>query len=191
MSCKIVKETNFNYLLSKTSLSLTQITSFYTYYKKCIKSESEYMTYEEFKISLGILGSKAGDFISKRLFNVIIDPKSKTLSFDRYIMFLNLVDNGPKPEKLAHCFSLFDENNKGYINSHDFVNFVFNLCQYVSTITVTQINITKEDLYILYYTSLQKEGFNQHLTLEKFIQITDSSPNFLDFYDIFNNLMNL
>ena len=186
-ACGSSQGPSFSDLASKTKLSVAQISNFYSFFKKCSKSNDDTLTCEEFRNSLGVLGSKQGDFISSRLYQVISDPKTKKLTFVNYIMFLNLVNFGTKDEKLSHCFKFFDIDNKGFITNNDFVTIMLKLCEFISSLTVSQVLITQSDLEILYKDFMKKMKLGNKLNMDNFKAIIEKYPSFLDFYDIFNN----
>ena len=186
-TCGSSSSPSFTELASKTQLTVPQISNFYNFFKKCGKSKDDTLTCEEFRNSLGVLGAKPGDFISTRLYQVISDPKLKKLTFKNYIMFLNLVNYGTIDDKLAHCFRFFDIENKGYITNSDFTTIMYKLCEFISSLTVSQVLIKKSDLELLFRDFTKKAKLGGRLNLANFKNIIEKYPNFLDFYDIFNN----
>ena len=186
---------NLNELNKLTNFTLGQITSFHKYFRKCkLKSNksnsdninSDLLNKEEFKNSLGVLSTKSCDYISNRLFQVISGEKSEYISFREYILYLDLVNYGSKEDKLKHCFKLFDIGNKGFITNKDFTNILYNLCLFISSLTISQVLVNETELSGLYDYYINKAKIQQ-LDFSHFKILLDNFPNFLDFYDIFNN----
>ena len=189
-----IESTNLNLdELSKiTNFSKSQITNFHKYFRKCKlktqKDESnvDLLKEEEFKNSLGVLSTRECDYISNRLFHVITGENSEYLSFREYILYLNLVNYGTKEEKLKHCFKFFDIGNKGYITNKDFTTILYNLSLFLSSLTISQILVSESELSTLYDYYINKAKIQQ-LDFANFKILLQNFPNFLDFYDIFNN----
>ena len=186
---------NLNELNKLTNFTLGQITSFHKYFRKCkLKSNksnsdninSDLLNKEEFKNSLGVLSTKSCDYISNRLFHVISGENSEYISFREYILYLDLVNYGSKEDKLKHCFKLFDIGNKGFITNKDFTNILYNLCLFISSLTISQVLVNETELSGLYDYYINKAKIQQ-LDFSHFKILLDNFPNFLDFYDIFNN----
>ena len=186
---------NLNELNKLTNFTLGKITSFHKYFRKCkLKSNksnldninSDLLNKEEFKNSLGVLSTKSCDYISNRLFHVISGENSEYISFREYILYLDLVNYGSKEDKLKHCFKLFDIGNKGFITNKDFTNILYNLCLFISSLTISQVLVNETELSGLYDYYINKAKIQQ-LDFSHFKILLDNFPNFLDFYDIFNN----
>ena len=182
---------NLDELTKLTNFSLGQIANFRKYFRKSKlksdnKNNSDLLTKEEFKNSLGVLSTKSCDYISNRLFQVISGENSDYLSFREYILFLDLVNYGSKEDKLKHCFKFFDIGNKGYITNKDFTTILYNLCLFLSSLTISQILINENELSNLYDHYITKAKIEQ-LDFKQFKILLDTFPSFLDFYDIFNN----
>ena len=183
---------NLDELTKITKFSKTQITNFHKYFRKFkIKSQKDeshidLLKEEEFKNSLGVLSTRECDYISNRLFHVITGENSEYLSFRDYIKYLNLVNYGTREEKLKHCFKFFDIGNKGYITNQDFTNILYNLSKFLSSLTISQILVSENELSALYDYYINKAKIQQ-LDFVHFKILLQNFPNFLDFYDIFNN----
>jgi Ca2+-binding EF-hand superfamily protein len=183
---------NLDELTKLTNFSVVQIANFRKYFRKSkLKSDnkhnSDLLNKEEFKNSLGVLSTKSCDYISNRLFQVISGENSDYLSFREYILFLDLVNYGSKEDKLKHCFKFFDIGNKGYITNKDFTTILYNLCLFLSSLTISQILINENELSDLYDYYITKARIEQ-LDFKHFKILLDTFPSFLDFYDIFNNI---
>ena len=183
---------NLDELAKITKFSKSQITNFHKYFRKFkIKSQKDeshidLLKEEEFKNSLGVLSTRECDYISNRLFHVITGENSEYLSFRDYIKYLNLVNYGTREEKLKHCFKFFDIGNKGYITNQDFTNILYNLSKFLSSLTISQILVSENELSSLYDYYINKAKIQQ-LDFVHFKILLQNFPNFLDFYDIFNN----
>ena len=183
---------NLDELSKITNFSKSQITNFHKYFRKCkLKSQKDesnidLLKEEEFKNSLGVLSTRECDYISNRLFHVITGENSEYLSFREYILYLNLVNFGTKEEKLKHCFKFFDIGNKGYITNKDFTTILYNLSQFLSSLTISQILVSESELSALYDYYINKAKIQQ-LDFANFKILLQNFPHFLDFYDIFNN----
>ena len=186
-------------LLEETNFSTEQIENFRKYFQKCkIHSSNngqqkindnyqcDSLNKEEFKYSLGVLGTKSCDYISNRLFEVISTQNTDFISFRDYILYLDLVNYGSKENKLKFCFRFFDLGNKGYITNKDFTNIMYNLCIFLSSLTVSQVLIEESELSNLYNYYIEKANVDQ-LDFFNFKVLLNNFPGFLDFYDIFNN----
>ena len=186
-------------LLEITNFSTEQIENFRKYFHKCKlhsssnaqqKNKNDYksdaLNKEEFKYSLGVLGTKSCDYISNRLFEVISTQNTDFISFRDYILYLDLVNYGSKENKLKHCFRFFDIGNKGFITNRDFTTIMYNLCIFLSSLTVSQILIGENELSDLYNYYIEKANVDQ-LDFSHFKILLNNFPGFLDFYDIFNN----
>ena len=192
------KNQNLNELTRLTNFTLEQIENFQKYFRKCKKtvnksnSEKGYnnqidvLNKEEFKNSLGVLSTKSCDYISNRLFEVVSGEGSNFLSFREYILYLDLVNYGSKEDKLKHCFKFFDIGNKGYITNKDFTTIIYNLCLFLSSLTISQILINENELSLFYDHYITKVKIKQ-LDFNHFKELLANFPSFLDFYDIFNN----
>ena len=186
-----------------SNFSYEQIENFRRYFTKFKKEtinlnnendeeipENELLSREEFRASLGVLDTKSCNYISNRLFDVISTTENKKyITFKDYILFLDLVNYGTKENKLKHCFRYFDINNKGYITNKDFTDIMFNLCLFFSSLTMNQVTTNKTELSLLYDHYISKAGIKT-LDFDNFKMLLDKFPNFLDFYDIFNNNIN-
>ena len=190
-----INNQNLTELTKLTNFTLGQISNFHKYFRKCKlktnksnsdNSNSDLLNKEEFKNSLGVLSTKSCDYISNRLFQVISGENSDYLSFRQYILYLDLVNYGSKEDKLKHCFKLFDIGNKGFITNKDFTNILYNLCLFISSLTISQILVNEAELSNLYDYYISKARIQQ-LDFSHFKILLDNFPNFLDFYDIFNN----
>ena len=183
---------NLDELTKLTNFTSGQITNFRKYFRKCkLKSDhsninSDLLNKEEFKNSLGVLSTRSCDYISNRLFQVISGENSEYLSFREYILYLDLVNYGSKEDKLKHCFKFFDIGNKGYITNKDFTTILYNLCLFLSSLTISQILINENELSNLYEHYISKAKIQQ-LDFSNFKILLDNFPRFIDFYDIFNN----
>ena len=186
---------NLDELTKLTNFTIGQITNFRKYFRKCKlktsksnsdNNNSDLLNKEEFKNSLGVLSTKSCDYISNRLFHVISGENSEYLSFREYILYLDLVNYGSKEEKLKHCFKFFDIGNKGFITNKDFTNILYNLCLFLSSLTISQILVNEDELSALYDHYINKAKIQQ-LDFSHFKTLLNNFPNFLDFYDIFNN----
>ena len=183
---------NLDELSKITNFSKSQITNFHKYFRKCKMrtqkddSNIDLLKEEEFKNSLGVLSTRECDYISNRLFHVITGENSEYISFREYILYLNLVNYGTKEEKLKHCFKFFDIGNKGYITNKDFTTILYNLSLFLSSLTISQILVSEKELSGLYDYYIKKANIQQ-LDFVNFKILLQNFPNFLDFYDIFNN----
>ena len=183
---------NLDELSVITKFSKAQIANFHKYFRKFkLKSQKDekhidVLKEEEFKNSLGVLSTRECDYISNRLFHVITGENSEYLSFKEYILYLNLVNNGTRDEKLKHCFKFFDIGNKGYITNQDFTSILYNLSLFLSSLTISQILVSENELSNLYDYYINKAKIQQ-LDFPNFKLLLQNFPNFLDFYDIFNN----
>ena len=192
------KNQNLNELTRLTNFTTEQIENFHKYFRKCKiklnKSNSEennsnqidVLNKEEFRISLGVLNTKSCDYISNRLFEVVTGEDNNYLSFREYILYLDLVNYGSKEDKLKHCFKFFDIGNKGFITNKDFTTIIYNLCLFLSSLTISQILINENELSIFYEHYISKAKIKQ-LDFPHFKKLLANFPSFLDFYDIFNN----
>ena len=192
------KNQNLNELTRLTNFTTEQIENFHKYFRKCKiklnKSNSEennsnqidVLNKEEFRISLGVLNTKSFDYISNRLFEVVTGEDNNYLSFREYILYLDLVNYGSKEDKLKHCFKFFDVGNKGFITNKDFTTIIYNLCLFLSSLTISQILINENELSIFYEHYISKAKIKQ-LDFPHFKKLLANFPSFLDFYDIFNN----
>ena len=175
-----------------TKFTKRQIANFHKYFRKFkLKSQKDekhidLLKEEEFKNSLGVFSTRECDYISNRLFHVITGENSEYLSFKEYILYLNLVNNGTRDEKLKHCFKFFDIGNKGYITNQDFTSILYNLSLFLSSLTISQILVSENELSNLYDYYINKAKIQQ-LDFPNFKLLLQNFPNFLDFYDIFNN----
>ena len=178
---------NLDELSKITNFSKSQITNFHKYFRKCkLKSQKDesnidLLKEEEFKNSLGVLSTRECDYISNRLFHVITGENSEYLSFREYILYLNLVNFGTKEEKLKHCFKFFDIGNKGYITNKDFTTILYNLSQFLSSLTISQILVSESELSALYDYYINKAKIQQ-LDFANFKILLQNFPHFLDFY---------
>ena len=188
---------NLNELTKLTNFSLLQIDNFRKYFRKCKKKPNkqksdnnseliDVLDKEEFKVSLGVLSTKSCDYISNRLFEVVTGEGKEYLSFREYILYLDLVNYGSKEDKLKHCFKFFDIGNKGFITNKDFTTILYNLCIFLSSLTISQILINESELSALYDYYITKAKIKQ-LDFLNFKILLANFPSFLDFYDIFNN----
>ena len=181
---------NIDELTKLTNFSFGQISNFRKYFRKCkLKSDnksSDLLNKKEFKNSLGVLSTRSCDYISNRLFQVISGENSEYLSFREYILYLDLVNYGSKEDKLKHCFKFFDIGNKGFITNKDFTTILYNLCLFLSSLTISQILVSESELSTLYEHYISKARIRQ-LDFQHFKILLNKFPSFLDFYDIFNN----
>ena len=183
---------NLDELSKITNFTKSQITNFHKYFRKCkLSSQKEgsnvdLLKEEEFKNSLGVLSTRECDYISNRLFHVITGENSEYISFKEYILYLNLVNYGTKEEKLKHCFKFFDIGKKGYITNKDFTTILYNLSLFLSSLTISQNLVSESELSALYDYYINKAKIQQ-LDFTNFKILLQNFPNFLDFYDIFNN----
>jgi Ca2+-binding EF-hand superfamily protein len=69
MSC-YSSDINFNKYKTGTKFNESQIRSFYNYFKR-YSNGGDALRYNQFKNSMGILGSKSNDFVCNRLFQLI------------------------------------------------------------------------------------------------------------------------
>ncbi len=81
MSCHS-SEINFNKYTSTTKFNESQIKSFYNYFKR-YSNGTDALRYNQFKNSLGILGSKNNDFVCTRLFQLIDINKENFVKFNK------------------------------------------------------------------------------------------------------------
>ena len=185
-------EQNIDELTKLTNFTYGQINNFRKYFRKCkLNSDnnngnSDLLNKEEFKNSLGVLSTKSCDYISNRLFQVITGENREYVSFREYILYLDLVNYGSKEDKLKHCFKFFDLGNKGFITNKDFTTILYNLCLFLSSLTISQILVNETELSVLYDYYISKAHIQQ-LDFSHFKILLDNFPSFLDFYDIFNN----
>ena len=182
---------NLDELTKLTNFTFGQINNFRKYFRKCkLNSDnngnSDLLNKQEFKNSLGVLSTKSCDYISNRLFQVITGENREYLSFREYILYLDLVNYGSKEDKLKHCFKFFDIGNKGFITNKDFTTILYNLCLFLSSLTISQILVNENELSLLYDHYISKARIQQ-LDFPHFKILLDNFPSFLDFYDIFNN----
>jgi Ca2+-binding EF-hand superfamily protein len=71
MACKgNTKRFDISYFLKSTKFDELQIRSIYNYFLS-FANEEQYIQFNDFKRSLGVLGAKSHDFISKRIFTLI------------------------------------------------------------------------------------------------------------------------
>ena len=182
---------NLDELTKLTNFTFGQINNFRKYFRKCklnsdSKGNSDLLNKQEFKNSLGVLSTRSCDYISNRLFQVITGENREYLSFREYILYLDLVNYGSKDDKLKHCFKFFDIGNKGFITNKDFTTILYNLCLFLSSLTISQILVNENELSLLYDHYISKARIQQ-LDFPHFKILLDNFPSFLDFYDIFNN----
>ena len=182
---------NLDELTKLTNFTFGQINNFRKYFRKCklnsdSNGNSDLLNKQEFKNSLGVLSTRSCDYISNRLFQVITGENREYLSFREYILYLDLVNYGSKDDKLKHCFKFFDIGNKGFITNKDFTTILYNLCLFLSSLTISQILVNENELSLLYDHYISKARIQQ-LDFPHFKILLDNFPSFLDFYDIFNN----
>ena len=183
---------NLDELTKLTSFTFGQINNFRKYFRNCkLNSDNngknvDLLNKQEFKNSLGVLSTRSCEYVSNRLFEVITGENREYISFREYILYLDLVNYGSKEDKLKHCFKFFDIGNKGYITNKDFTTILYNLCLFLSSLTISQILINETELSALYDHYITKAKIQQ-LDFSHFRTLLDNFPSFLDFYDIFNN----
>ena len=183
---------NLDELTKLTSFTFWQINNFRKYFRNCkLNSDNngknvDLLNKQEFKNSLGVLSTRSCEYVSNRLFEVITGENREYISFREYILYLDLVNYGSKEDKLKHCFKFFDIGNKGYITNKDFTTILYNLCLFLSSLTISQILVNERELSALYDHYITKAKIQQ-LDFSHFRTLLDNFPSFLDFYDIFNN----
>ena len=182
---------NLDELTKLTNFTYGQINNFRKYFRNCkLNSDNngnvDLLNKQEFKNSLGVLSTRSCEYVSNRLFEVITGENREYISFREYILYLDLVNYGSKEDKLKHCFKFFDIGNKGYITNKDFTTILYNLCLFLSSLTISQILINESELSALYDYYISKTKIQQ-LDFIHFRILLDNFPSFLDFYDIFNN----
>jgi len=69
--------------------------------------------------------------------HVIIYSYKIQITFDNYISFMNLLNNGSLEQKLRHSFKFFDVSNKGVILKKDFCIVILKLCEFFSKISMS------------------------------------------------------
>ena len=82
MSCSD-SNVDFEKYTKTTKFKQVQIKSFYNYFKKYTQ-DSDFLNYNQFKNSLGILGSKNNDFVCSRLFLLIDINQEKRVIITLY-----------------------------------------------------------------------------------------------------------
>ena len=87
---------------------------------------------------------------------------------------------------MKHCFKFFDIGKKGYITNKDFTTILYNLSLFLSSLTISQNLVSESELSALYDYYINKAKIQQ-LDFTNFKILLQNFPNFLDFYDIFNN----
>ena len=75
---------------------------------------------------------------------------------------------------------------QGYITNKDFTTILYNLSQFLSSLTISQILVSESELSALYDYYINKAKIQQ-LDFANFKILLQNFPHFLDFYDIFNN----
>ncbi len=176
---------NFTKYLSTVKFNQNQIRNFHTYFKK-FSSGLETMRYEEFRNSLGIIGNNCGEFICRRLFDLIKHHKDNVLTFENYLKFLNLVNNGTVEEKLRHSFKFMDVENKGFVDKENFKKTVFALCEFFEKVSQTQSKLKHEDIDFIFKEILLKTE-RSILDFQEYVQLVSNYPEIFDFFDIFNS----
>lgn len=106
---------------------------------------------------------------------------------------MNLVNYGTLEEKCKHSFSFFDIRNKGIIEKEDFRTTILSLCEFFSSVSISQckifvklVKIREQDIELIYDQILEKTE-NGILDLNAYINVSANYPEILDFFDIFNN----
>lgn len=176
---------NFTKYLTTVKFNQNQIRNFYTYFKK-FSSGLDTMRYEEFRNSLGVIGYNCGEFICHRLFDLIKHPKDNVLTFENYLKFLNLVNNGTAEEKLKHSFRFMDVENKGFVDKENFKKTVFALCEFFEKVSQTQSKLKHEDIDFIFKEILIKTE-RSILDFQEYVQLVSNYPEIFDFFDIFNS----
>ncbi|MCQ2818935.1 MAG: hypothetical protein MJ252_16845 [archaeon] len=169
------------------SLSEAQIKNFNEFFQK-YSSDKKTLSCDQFRKTLGILGTKAGNWVSQRIYDVIRENSPK-LSYEQYLEFLSLMNCGQANDKLTHSFKIFDQENKGYITAENYIEVMIKICNFISCFTVSQTTSDRHQLAETFKFFLDKENLTQ-MSLDDFIRITKKYPNFLDFYDIYHGIKN-
>lgn len=102
-----------------------------------------YLTEEQFRDSMGILGLDSVQFLSDRIFNIMADSSGK-IYFQNFIIYLNTIMNGEEKDKIMMSFRMIDEKNKGYFMKADLASMIRSIV--TSWAALTQSPLTKEML---------------------------------------------
>jgi len=99
---------------------------------------------------------------------------------------MNLLNHGNLEEKLKHSFNFFDISGNGVIVKADFCTVIFKLCEFFSKVSMSTLNLKEKDIELIYDEMLKKLEVKD-LTLKSFINMSSNYPEFMDYFDIFNN----
>ena len=74
---------------------------------------------EQFRLFFGLLGQGSNPFLSDRIFKMADQDQDNHITFDEFATIIDIYQNGTVEEKNEFSFSLFDENQDGYVTLED------------------------------------------------------------------------
>lgn len=114
---------------------------------------------------------------------------NEKVSFESYIYFLSLVTYGNNEDKLTYTFNFFDLNNSKKICKENFTEVLYNICEFLATISNSKLNLTKLDLDEFYDDLLNKYSTDNNVSYidyNTFCSIFNSTFEDFDLFNIFN-----
>ena len=184
MPCYSTK-TKIKGLVKNTLLSEQQISDAFRIFVK-FSSSKEYLTFEEFKRSLGLLGSVKNDFIIRRIFDIALESSGTKLSFEKYANYLNFLNNSTINDRMRFCFNIFDIHNEGIITCESYKTTMIAFYEYYAELVDVPKRSLESTLDQIFKKIEQKSKVTS-LDFTAFIKEMRENLEFSDFFDILND----
>ena len=175
------KSVNVQKLAESTRLSQKEVGALYDRFRKIV-GPFGYMTRDQFRETLGLIGMTPNSYIPMRMFSVFDQNHDGVLSFEEYVSSFAILLRGSEDERLKLSFRLADSSETGHLGFDDFKLLVC-ACQSTTTALLEKEEvITDEELRQL-FTELCGPN-NSTIDLNGYIAGVRSNVRFLELLGI-------
>ena len=157
-----------------TGLSAKEVVAMHARFSKI--APRGYMTKEQFKQTLGMLGMTPNDYLPHRMFSVFDANGDGVLTFDEYLASFAVLLRGSDEERMKLSFGLADSTGSGSVSYADFKALI-EACQATkSALLESQEPITEAEIQSLFNDIA---GGQPAISLEAYVEGVRSNARFL------------
>ena len=157
-----------------TGLSQKEVHALHARFRKI--APKGFMTRDQFKHTLGMLGMTPNDYIPNRMFSVFDSNGDGVLTFSEYLESFAVLLRGTEEERMQLSFKLADTSGLGRVTLADFKALI-EACQSTSTsLLENQRLISDQEVYQLFNDIAKDKSF---ISLDSYTEGVKSNAKFL------------
>lgn len=135
-----------------------------------------FMTKEQFRSTLGMLGMTPNDYIPNRMFSVFDKDKDGVLTFPEYLCSFAVLLRGSEEERMQLSFHLADSSGTGRLNFSDFEHLLTACLSTTSALLESGDSVAASEMQQMFFEISQGEAF---ISLERYGEAIRTNARFL------------